>query len=303
MLSKLAGKNPSEQGREPGLRIQPELNLDYPQSDIAGISRDDATGNYQITTTFFGLYGISSPLPGFYTEELLDDEWDEYSARKDFFDVIHNHIYPLLYQAWLKYKLSHNMVEFEDHKYAEILFSLIGLDEAYRVENRNYGYLLKYSGLLSQRTRSLLGIKTLLQDLLGDIELDIIPCMKRKVPIVKKQHCVLGTQNVTLGSDACIGKEVVGRSGKFKIEIGPLNAAQFSDFCLGHDTVQTIKELLKIYLVQPLEFNISLLLEPGSVLPANIGDRDSSVLGMNCWLASQTNSKIERVDLVDAAVE
>lgn len=299
MLNKLAGTKPSAQSLMPNLRIQPELNLDYPQSDIAEISQHEKTGNYQITTTFFGLYGVSSPLPGFYTEELLDDEWDEFSARKDFFDVIHNHIYPLLYQAWLKYKFSHNMVEFEDHKYAEIIFSLIGLSEAYRVESKHYGYLLRYSGLLSQRTRSQLGLKTLLQEHLGDIGLDIIPCVERKVAIVKKQRCVLGRQNAVLGFDACIGKEVLGRSGKFNIEIGPLNAGQFEAFSRGNETVQILKALLKIYLVQPLEFSIKLLLEPGAVRPASIGDRKSSVLGSNCWLLEQTNKTTDCVELID----
>ena len=300
LLNKLVSEKPSEQGSLPGLRIQPELNLDYPQSDIAEVSHDDATGNYQMTTTFFGLYGVSSPLPGFYTEELLDDEWDEYSARKDFFDVIHNHLYPLLYQAWLKYKLSHNLVEFGRHKYAEIIFSLIGLGEASRVEQKQYGYLLKYSGLISQRTRSLLGLKTLLQDIVGDIGLDIRPCVNRMVPIVKKQRCVVGNQNATLGFDACVGKQVTDRMGKFNIEIGPVNAEQFAAFSRGNETVQTMKALLKLYLVQPLEFSISLLLEPGTVKPACIGEWESSVLGTNCRLTKQTNKAIQRVDLIDA---
>lgn len=300
LLNRLGKQQPSEQGALPGLRIQPELNLDYPQSDIAEISHDDASGNYQITTTFFGLYGVSSPLPGFYTEELLDDEWDEFSARKSFFDVIHNHLYPLLYQAWLKYKFSHNTVEFGNHRYSEIIFSLIGLGEAYRVDGKQYGHLLKYSGLISQRSRSLLGLKTLLKDIVGDIGLDIRPCVKRMVPIIKKQRCVPGNRNATLGADACIGKQVVDRIGKFTIEIGPVNAEQFVDFSRGNETIQSIKSLLNIYLVQPLEFSISLLLEPGTVKPASLGQWESSILGGNCWLASQTNKTIDRVDLIDA---
>jgi type VI secretion system protein ImpH len=299
LLNKLVREKAPEQGSSPGLRIQPELNLDYPQSDIAQVSLDDASGNYQMTTTFFGLYGVSSPLPGFYTEELLDDEWDEYTARKDFFDVIHNHLYPLLYQAWLKYKLSHNVVEFSKQNYTEIIFSLIGLSEAYREDRKNFGYLLRYSGLLSQRTRSLHGLKTLLKDIVGDIGLDIRPCVKRMVPIVKEQRCTLGRQNATLGFDACIGKQVIDRSGKFNIEIGPLNSDQFVAFSRGNEAVQTIRSVLDIYLVQPLEFSISLLLEPGTVKPASVGVWESAVLGTNCWLTRQTNKTTQRVDLVD----
>ncbi len=300
MLNKLAAVPSGSGVATANLRIQPELSLEYPQADIADVSYDETAGQYRITTTFFGLYGVSSPLPGFYTEELLDDEWDESSSRKEFLDVIHNHIYPLLYQAWLKYKFAHNVVEIEDPKYLEVIYSLIGLGEVYRDESEPYGYLLKYSGLLSQRIKSLLGLKTILQDRLGDIGLDINPCVERKVPIVKQQRCLLGLQNTMLGVDACIGKQVVDRSGKFDIEIGPLNAQEFSRLSQARDTVDSIKTILKIYLVQPLDYSISLLLEPGAIKPGKLGERESSILGINCWLSSRQNEGIERIELVDA---
>ncbi len=297
LLNKLVQSKPREQGSTARLRIQPELDLDYPQSDVAGISRDTETGNYEVTARFFGLYGVSSPLPGFYTEELLDDEWDELHGRKAFFDVIHNHMYPLLYQAWLKYRFAHNVVEFEDAKYEEIIFSLIGLGEAYRKQSGQYGYLLKYAGLLSQRSKSLSGLKTILRDHFGDIGIDIKPCVQRRVPIVRQQRCLLGQQHTTLGGDACIGKEVADRGGKFNVELGPLNARQFSEMTIRGDTVDWIKALLKLYLVQPLEYSVTLLLEPGAEQPAALGDADASVLGNNCWLIDSLNREVECIDL------
>ena len=260
---------------------------------------DEGNNQYQVTTSFFGLYGVSSPLPGFYTEELLDDEWDELGGRKAFFDIIHNHMYPLLYQAWLKYKYAHKQVEFEDARYAEIIFSLIGLGEAYRAKNEDYGYLLKYSGLLSQRSRSLTGLKTILKDHLGDLGLDIKPCVKRRVGIARQQRCFLGQQNTRLGGDAYIGKEVVDRGGKFSVEMGPVTAAQFKDIIQGRQLVDWIRKLLRLYLVQPLDYSITLLLEAGAETPVSLGDRASSVLGSNCWLLGAASDSVTRVDLVD----
>lgn len=297
MLNKLSVGKTAEGGAAQKLRIQPELNLDYPGSDISDISLDETTGSYNITTTFFGLYGVSSPLPGFYTEELLDDEWDELSGRKHFFDVIHNHIYPLLYEAWLKYKFTSNIVEFENRKYAEIIFDLIGLEKAFRDKQASYDYLLKFSGLLSQRIKTQLGLKTLLQGYLGNIGVEINPCIEHKVSIVDKQQCLVAKQNVTLGVDACIGNEVASRNDMFSIEIGPLDAEQFVVFSQGGEIVKGIKNLINIYLVQPLEYDICLLLLPGAIKPASLGDRDSAQLGINCWFANQLGETINRVHL------
>ncbi|HHO59242.1 MAG TPA: hypothetical protein ENJ64_03290, partial [Thiotrichales bacterium] len=77
-------------GKLSSIRIRPELNLDYPQADIVAINALD-DGGYEILTTFMGLYGVSSPLPGFITEELLDDEWDEQNAAREFIDILHYH--------------------------------------------------------------------------------------------------------------------------------------------------------------------------------------------------------------------
>ncbi len=297
LLHRLAPTQPAEPKATATLRIQPELNLDYPQADIAAIGRDAANGGYHVTTTFFGLYGVSSPLPGFYTEELLDDEWDELGSRKAFFDIIHNQIYPLLYQAWLKYRFGHNLVEFDDPKYAEIIFSLIGLGAAYRKSPGRYGYLLKYAGLLGQRVKSLAGLKTMLRDHLPGLGIDIRPCVPRKVPIVKQQRCLLGRQHTTLGEDAWIGQQVEDRAGKFSIELGPLGAERFASLMQYGDTFDRIRTLTRLYLVQPLEQTIALLLEPGAEQPARLGDADGTLLGTNCWLIDSPNREIERIEL------
>ncbi|MFT5220924.1 MAG: type VI secretion system protein ImpH [Planctomycetota bacterium] len=252
-----------------------------------------------MTTTFFGLYGVSSPLPGFYTEELLDDEWEELRSRKDLFDVIHHQVYPLLYQAWLKYKFSHNTVELNDSKYWEIIFDLAGLGDAYRQDKNRYGHLARYAGILGQRNKSLLGLKTLLRERLVDIPVEITPCVRRKVSIVKHQRCQLGVQNGEIGKNAVIGKEIIERNGKFTVEIGPINAQTFSRFSDQSELVNDVKELINIYLVQPLTFGIKLLLEPGATRRLQLGREGSSTLGNNCWLIDKPNQEVQAIELYE----
>ncbi len=63
---------PSEKAFTDNVRIRPHLGLGFPQRDINHIERD-ASGRYRIEANFFGLYGVTSPLPTFYTEDLIEE--------------------------------------------------------------------------------------------------------------------------------------------------------------------------------------------------------------------------------------
>ena len=62
-----------------------------------------------------------------------------------------------------------------------------------------------------------------------------------------------------------------------------------------------IRNLLQLYLVQPLEYSITLLLEAGAAKPACLGDAERAVLGRSCWLADSPNREVSRVDLPETA--
>ncbi len=283
LLNRLGEK----QGKNIDLCIHPELNLEFSSSNISRVFKS-SDNVYEMITTFFGLYGVSSPLPGFYTEELLDAEWNEQEASKGFLDVIHHHLYPMLYQAWLKYKFSYNAIENQDQRYWEIIYSLMGLSEAFRSSSLQTN-LLKYSGILSQQPKTLLGLKTILLDYFTHIPVSIIPCAHRNVSIEKKQRNSLGIQNSMLSEDMFIGQQLDDRSGLFEIHIGPLNYQQFNRISLQDNDLKFVRELVKLFLVQPLECRIKLILQKGVVKPIELGNESNALLGLNSWIVETAN--------------
>ena len=285
LLNRLS-KDSSDRSKQPELRIHPELNLNYPHSDISEIREIENGDGYEIISTFFGLYGVSSPLPGYFTEELLDEEWEERNASKEFLDIIHHHMYPLLYKAWLKYKFSHNAIEEENNRYWEIIYSVTGLSEEFRGDQKLAGQLLKYSGILCQQPKTQLGLKTILNDYFTDAEVDIFPCVHRKVPISDHQKCVIGNDNNTLGSGAVIGQQVDDRSGKFLIKIGPVNRSVFEKITNDDSTRAFVSAVTRLFLSQPLAYDIMLLLEPGAEKNILLGDAANSTLGRNAWIVN-----------------
>ena len=74
------------QGR---VRVRPELSLAFPAADVRRVElTEDDDPFLQVTATFLGLYGSSSPLPTHYTEELMDEASADSSVSRDFLDII-----------------------------------------------------------------------------------------------------------------------------------------------------------------------------------------------------------------------
>jgi type VI secretion system protein ImpH len=134
------------------------------------------------------------------------------------------------------------------------------------------------------------GLQTILTDYFQDITVEIQPCVKRLVPIVNKQRCILGKQNNQLGQTSCIGQQVVDRTGKFNILLGPVNKRQFTEMKFENKAVAFIESILTIYLVQPLEFNVILMSSKDILQSTQLGQSNWSALGQSTWLFEQSNT-------------
>jgi type VI secretion system protein ImpH len=152
-------------GREVVLDIVPELSLSFPESDIHSLSYDTESEMFSMVATFLGLYGVSSPLPTFYTEDLMDDVREDITVGKDFLDIIHRIFYRHLIAGFEKYKLDLQAFEAKSPTALNRLYSLMGLGEvAFRQAVPDARSLLRYTGLFAHFPRSAAGLKTLLSD-------------------------------------------------------------------------------------------------------------------------------------------
>ena len=100
---KIGRQGPPELER---VRIRPLLSMSFPASDIARVESQempDGKERFRLDVTFMGLYGASSPLPSFYTEDLIRLENDE-SLLRGFLDLFHHRLFSLLFRTWEKYR-------------------------------------------------------------------------------------------------------------------------------------------------------------------------------------------------------
>lgn len=268
------------------IRIRPDLSLAFPASDVAKIEETtgDAPG-FQVTTTFLGLYGSSSPLPTFYTEDLIEEAREDMSVSRDFIDIINHRLFWLLFRCWNKYRLYLKVVEEKSNTDMAKLFCLAGLDGIEVEEDSVEPYsLLRYVGLFTQFPRSALGLETLLKDSLGVRSLEVVPCVPRIAKIPEDQRFRLGISGNVLGVDSFLGEEILDRTGKFRLKIGPLGIEKFQSLLRGSRDHRRLAFLTGFYLTDRLEYDIELTLAEGEAGPIHLGAPKWSRLGLDTWI-------------------
>lgn len=292
ILSKINEKYPVSARRPPRIiSVRPELGLGYSETDVSSVFPLEKDNGYEIVTQISGLYGLSSPLPDFYNEELLDNEWEEIHAPREFLDIVHSQLLPKLYHAWSLFKLNFNTFEHDRDSYWHMLYSLLGL-----VDSENDPLLaklkLRYFGLFSKTERSSGGIKVITEDFLGIRNISIEEFVMRSVRIPESLQLQLGSCNHCLGDDAHLGNQIQDQNGCFRIHTGPLSEEKYRDITDKPSTLSTLSRLLSSYIRLPLTFDIVFQVGSASV-PLTVGQQWHQ-LGVDSYLYDTTQAQPTR---------
>lgn len=252
------------------LRVRPKLGLAFPENDIDSIEALP-DGGYRITVNFFGLYGVASPLPTYYTEDLFEEEREGRHATRDFLDVVHYAMYPLLFEAWRKPRLQKRIIEDADQAPLDQLFAFTGLhDKRLRDQLPHSGDLLRYAGLFNQHPRSAMGLQTLLSDAFMPAKVEIQSCTLQYLLIAADQQIRVGMQAHCLGENTHLGTHIDDYSGTLTVSMNDLPEALFHELLPGTFGHERLKFLARFYLIDPLEIKVVLGLRQQAVQGARV---------------------------------
>src|SRR5690606_19775480 len=269
------------------IKVRPNLSLDFPGTDLSAV-HETAPGDYRLTANFLGLYGVTSPLPNFYTEDLLDEQHEGHHSNRDFLDIISQTIYPLFFRAWLKSRAHIRIKEFDDHRLLEIFHTFVGISRPLRYLDRpGVAQLLRFAGLFSQYPRSAMGLQTIVAALYPGTRVDIVQQDERWQPIPKDQHLMLGVQASTLGEDAHLGAQIKCRSSNLTLRITEVGSELFLKLLPGGEEFQKLHFIVHYYLLDPLHVRLEIGLQAGVVRPLPLGGSRWTSLGRDSWLIRQ----------------
>lgn len=278
LLSEQAGYSADET-----IRVRPRLGLGFPQTDLQGIEARPSEG-FRVTANFLGLYGVDSPLPTFYTEDLLDEQADGHSVNREFLDILAQSIYPLFFQAWLKSRPALRVVEYGDERMLAILYAFVGLGTPRQhLDRPGVGSLLYCGALYSRQVRSAAGLQVIVQASLPEVEVAVEQLQTVWVPIAPDQRFVLGQQACRLGEDSHLGSQCRTLSG-LKLRIGSLSTERYRQLLPGGSEHERLRFLVDYYLVEAIPVQLELHLRPGQADPPRLGTGPWGRLGADIWL-------------------
>ncbi|MGJ8680376.1 type VI secretion system baseplate subunit TssG [Paraglaciecola sp.] len=270
------------------VRVRPHASLGFSAADIKKITMLESEDSikFQMEVTFMGLYGTVSPLPAFYTEDIIMDS-DGESNRRDFLDLFHHRAISLHYRTLDKYQLfNHLKPELDDHV-SNWLFSLMGLRGVMSLDQlplKRPHRLLANLGLLTMRSRSGAMMSHMISHYFGQIPVRVEEFIERQVNITEEQHVFLGKQQSTLGMDMTIGSKLNERAGKFRVWLGPLSFERFNAFLPTEDDFEELVTLIKFLLQDPLSFDIGLILQEQDIHLLGLKKASTNKLGWSSWL-------------------
>lgn len=268
------------------VRLRPALSLTFPAGDVSEADwlepADDGPPRLRLTTTFLGLYGSDSPLPSHFTEALLPEDEEDTRVRA-FLDIFHHRLLSLLFRVWKKYRYHVTFTPDGTDPISQVIRGFLGIATPHTAEALRVPpvRLFRYTGLLAQRPRSAAGLAGLLRDFFGGVPFDIEQCLGRWLPIEESDRNRFGLRNCTLGEDLLLGERVFDRSGKFRVRLGPVGFEHFARFLPPGDEAAQLREIVRFYCGDPLEFDVEVTLRGAEVPETPLGG--AGLLGRLAW--------------------
>ena len=285
--------------RSEPLRFRALDSLHFPTTEIQEIEEgenpwDNTQQRFTITANFLGLYGPASPLPSFYTEQIIqtgeigDDEDRE--RLRAFYDIFHHRIFSLFYRCMMKYRYHLVFEKGGTDRFSGYMRCLIGRGTRGMPADRPVPAvkMFRYSGILTQQPKSADCLRGLLSDYFRGVGVDIESCVGRWLRVEDQNR--LGRVFCTLGEDTIVGSQMFDRSGKFRVSLGPVGLEEFMRFLPTGRRMAELKELAQLYLLDALGFNVTVWLKADEVPPTRLGcEEQPPLLGWTSWIVDKSD--------------
>jgi type VI secretion system protein ImpH len=264
------------------VRLAVNTSLAFPAGDVERVeSIDDSSGPpYRLTANFLGLHGSTSPLPSFYAEDVLYDQ-DAEGTLAAFLDMFHHRLLSLFYRCWLRFRHHFLFKPGGADEFSQAMFALTGLGDRRLVAAAGFpaARYLRFAGLITQKPHGAASLRGLLAEFFDGIPVQVRQAIGRRMRVEPDQRARLGTPTCCLGETFVIGDCIHDRLSKFRVVIGPLDFAAYAKFLPGGEWNTALKNLVRLFCVDRLDFDIELILQAEETPSLSLDLSGSAQLG------------------------
>lgn len=276
------------------IRFRADASLGFPVSDISALEQD-TSGLFRMSTTFMGLQGSQSPLPGYYLDHLAWKSAHEQSPVGDFLDMFSHRLTQFVWHIWRKYRYHISFRNGGVDAFSQRVYSLVGLGSR-QLRDRlaiNHSKMLAYAGILANPGRSPEIVCALVAHCFDLSDVTLQNWQRRMVEIEPDQYNSLGCHTLKNGAEIA-GRSVLGQfvlgtrvpdlCGKFQLSISNLSRKQFLSFLPSGENFLPLAMFVAFVLRDQLAWDLCLGLAPEQVSAMRLGDNKSALLGWTSFL-------------------
>lgn len=272
-------------------------SLAFPCSDVKHLT-ENPYGQNVMTTTFLGLAGSQSPLPGYYLEDIAWEAAQDESLVAEFLNMFSHRWTQFVWQIWRKYRYYVCFRNGGTDVFSQRMFALVGLGSPGVREKLaiNHCKMLAYAGVLASPGRSPEVICNLISHCfdLPDVtveswqlrKIDIPARHQNRLGVVEKKRNRFFTHKSTLGRNFTLGARVPDRSGKFLICINNLSRERFLTLLPSGKNFEPLSMFVAFILRDQLAWDLRLGLSPEQASGMRLGDRKSTLLGWTTFIGT-----------------
>jgi type VI secretion system protein ImpH len=276
--------------REEPLRFGQDADCRFAPGEVATIRPGGPGRLPRIAIRAFGLTGPRGPLPATLTEYIRQraQQAGDYGWNA-FLDIFQHRLICLYYRAWAAGQPVIGADRPFDDPFARLLGACTGQDPLAPsgAETRARYY---FAGFLAGRQRPVEGLVKILADYFG-VPVCITPFVGAWLDVGSDDCTHLGHNRTPLGLGCMLGARVWSRQHRFRLTLGPLDAAAATRFLPDGSSFAALVRWVGDYCAARQDWQLELQLTPESCQSARLG-ADTRV-GRTSWLGRPLNPRLK----------
>lgn len=241
------------------VRFRPHPGMGFPASEFKRV--EDPEHPHlppTIRTTFMGLYGVESPLPTAYIDDITQRR-DGYEAISDFLDIFNHRMITQYYRIWRKYSYPATFAPGGTDRTSKYLLSLCGLGIEGSEQNAAtpVSRFLALTGMMRLPTRTSEGIIALVTLLAPQTEARVTPHDRLRIPLSKPLTMSARTP-VSMSSSPVMGTHAVDVNSQVSLQLRTNNVSEAREWLPGGQLHTDLLALLQVYLGSRLHVRLQL---------------------------------------------